>query len=90
MEVRCSIIGIDKNDDKEILFVIPVEVVQINQNNISGHKTIPTVITKVIDKIMTTNIPEEIDANREKYKKIKFSIVGNGINIEFDANGKIY
>ena len=81
---------VNSDTDKKILYNVEFEVKELNQNNIQMNKrVIPTLISRAIEAINNSNIPEELDQIIKDHCRIRFIINGYGVNIEFDLKGKV-
>lgn len=85
MQITCIITEIYNSVDKNILYSIEFET----GIEIISKKDIPKIIDFVLNKILETNIPEELENKVNKRSQIEFNIIGNNINISFIVKDKI-
>jgi hypothetical protein len=89
MNFTCIISKIN-DKEKETLYSVDFKVKTNDQNFIKNKNAIPTIIDYAINKILETNIPEEIQHLIDLDFLLNFNIIGEGVNIIFDIKDKKY
>lgn len=89
MKFDCAILKLRSETDKEMIYHTMIDIPQISSLSSHGKNIIPTVISETITHILSTNIPEELDAIIRS-NSIRFKVTGPGVNVEFDLKGNKY
>lgn len=86
MKFMCSVVGQNGND-KEPLYSLEYEIPSIKKDSGNLKRYIPTVISKTIEEILKTPIPEQLD--KYKSEDLVFTTSCPGLVVSFDLKGRM-